>query len=292
MRDLLIRGFLSGALLGISTSLAISASIQTNLPIIGAFVFPVGFVMIVLLGLELVTGNFALLPLALLENRCSGAQVMRNLAAVFVANLAGSLFYGVLLAVSLTMMGKQAPDAVANKIIAIAQTKAHFNQYGLGGFAALLVRAVLCNWMVCLGVVMAMTSTSTVGKITAAWLPVVVFFAHGYEHAVVNMFVIPTGMLLGAKVTMAEWWVGNQIPVTIGNFFGGFLFTGLLLYLTHKPREAERSVAERTSRKSEFSLPKERSERVSMTEERPARISMTEERSAERRTKPEKAANG
>src|SRR5262249_31835261 len=157
VRDLFVRGFLSGALLGFSTSLAITASIQTNLPIVGALIFPIGFVMIVLLGLELLTGNFAVLPLALLSHRCSGWQVARNFSTVFVANLCGSLFYGVLLAISLTTLGRQAPDAVALKIIALAQTKAHYNQFGIEGFVTMLVRAVLCNWMVCFGVVMAMT---------------------------------------------------------------------------------------------------------------------------------------
>jgi formate transporter len=242
--DLLIRGFLSGALLGFATSLAITTSVQTNLPIAGALIFPVGFVMIVLLGLELVTGNFALLPLAVLEKRCTVRQVLRNFSLVYLANLAGSLFYGVLFAISLTMMGRQAPDAVANKIIAIAQTKTSYTLYGLSGYAGILVRSVLCNWMVCLGVVMAMTSTATIGKIMAAWLPIVVFFAHGYEHSVVNMFVIPTGMLLGAKVTMVGWWMGNQIPVTVGNFLGGFVFTGLSLYWTHKPSGGEPSKPE------------------------------------------------
>src|SRR3954466_8146101 len=64
MKDLLIRGFLSGSLLGFATSLAITATLQTNVPLVGALVFPVGFVMIVLLGLELVTGSFAIVTLA------------------------------------------------------------------------------------------------------------------------------------------------------------------------------------------------------------------------------------
>jgi len=238
LRDLLIRGFLSGALLGIATSLAITTAVQTNLPVAGALIFPVGFVMIILLGLELVTGNFALLPVAMLDGRCTAARAMRNFAAVFAANLAGSLFYGVLLVASLTMAGRQVPDAVAARIIAIAQTKTHYTSFGLAGYVAMLSKAVLCNWMVCLGVVMGMTSSSTVGKIAAAWLPILVFFAHGFEHSVVNMFLIPTGMLLGAKVSIADWWLGNQIPVTMGNFLGGCLFTGLPLYWTHKPRAA------------------------------------------------------
>lgn len=74
---------------------------------------------------------------------------------------------------------------------------------------------------------------ATFGKIMAAWLPVFIFFAQGFEHAVVNMFVIPSGMLLGAKVTLQDWWISNQLPATLGNIIGGVVFTGLALYLTH-----------------------------------------------------------
>jgi formate transporter len=95
---------------------------------------------------------------------------------------------------------------------------------------------VLCNWMVCLGIVAAMTTSSTIGKIVCAYMPILIFFAQGFEHSVVNMFVIPTGMMMGAKITIAEWWLWNQIPVTLGNLVGGFVFTGLALYITHKPR--------------------------------------------------------
>ena len=95
------------------------------------------------------------------------------------------------------------------------------------------VKAILCNWMVCLGVVMAMSSTSTIGRIAGAWMPILVFFAQGFEHSVVNMFVIPAGMLMGANVTVADWWLWNEIPVTLGNLVGGLLFTGLALYVTY-----------------------------------------------------------
>jgi formate/nitrite transporter FocA (FNT family) len=43
-------------------------------------------------------------------------------------------------------------------------------------------------------------------------------------------------MLLGAKVGFYDWWVWNQIPVTLGNLVGGFVCTGLALYSTFKPR--------------------------------------------------------
>jgi formate/nitrite transporter FocA (FNT family) len=98
------------------------------------------------------------------------------------------------------------------------------------------VKAVLCNWMVCLAIVAAMTTNSTIGKIATAYMPVFIFFAQGFEHSVVNMFIIPTGMMMGAKVTVADWWLWNQIPVTLGNLVGGFLFTGFAIYTTYKPR--------------------------------------------------------
>jgi formate/nitrite transporter FocA (FNT family) len=105
------------------------------------------------------------------------------------------------------------------------------------------VKAILCNWLVCLGVVLAMTSKSTIGKIAATWMPIFVFFAQGFEHAVVNMFIIPTGMLLGAKVTFADWWLWNQIPVTLGNLVGGAVFTGLAIYVTYRPKRATAPIA-------------------------------------------------
>ncbi|MEO6995460.1 MAG: formate/nitrite transporter family protein [Lacunisphaera sp.] len=239
IKDLLIRGFLSGALLGFATSLALTATAQTNTALVGALVFPVGFVMIVLLGLELVTGSFAITTLAAVDGRKSWSQVASNLTWVFLANLIGSIAYGLLLYVVLTDMGTTAPSGIAAKIVAIAEAKTTgYAVHGFAGMVTVFVKAILCNWMVCLGVVMAMTSQSTMGKIAAMWLPILTFFAQGFEHSVVNMFIIPTGMLLGAKVSFSDWWWWNQIPVTLGNLVGGFLFTGLFLYWTYRPAKS------------------------------------------------------
>jgi formate transporter len=243
-RDLLIRGGLSGALLGAATALAFTGAVTTGQPLVGALIFPVSLVMIVLLGLELVTGSFALVPLARLEGKASWNAVIANWSWVFLANLLGSIAFGILLAISLTNMGKIEVAGVAARIVAVAEAKTIGNAaLGTAGMVSVFVKGVLCNWLVCLGVVMAMTSTSTVGKIAATWLPIFLFFALGFEHAVVNMFIIPTGMLLGAKVSVYDWWVWNQIPVTLGNFVGGFVFTGLALYTTYKPAQPLTSAA-------------------------------------------------
>lgn len=239
VKDLLIRGFLSGALLGFATSLALTATAQTNTPLVGALVFPVGFVMIVLLGFELVTGSFAITTLAGIDGRRPWSQVAANLGWVFLANLAGSIFYGLLLYVTLTNMGSDAPSGIAATIVKITEVKTTgYAAHGFAGLVTVFIKAVLCNWMVCLGVVMGMTSQSTMGKIAAMWLPILTFFAQGFEHSVVNMFMIPTGMMLGAKVSAADWWLWNQLPVTLGNLVGGLLFTGLFLYWTYQPARA------------------------------------------------------
>src|SRR5580693_1332261 len=109
VRDLLIRGALSGALLGFATSLAVTGAVQSNVPLVGALIFPVGFVMIVLLGLELATGSFALLPLALLRGRTTAATVLSNWSWVFLGNLLGSVFYAVLVVIALTTAGQVEP---------------------------------------------------------------------------------------------------------------------------------------------------------------------------------------
>jgi len=235
-RDLLIRGAISGALLGAATTLALTGAVTTGQPLVGALIFPVSLVMIVLLGLELVTGSFALVPLARLEGKASLSAVVANCSWVYLANLLGSIGFGILIAISLTNTGKADVTGVAARLVAVAEAKTIANAaLGTAGMISVFVKAILCNWLVSLGVVMAMTSTSTVGKIAATWLPIFLFFALGFEHAVVNMFVIPTGIMLGAKVGVYDWWVFNQIPVTLGNLVGGFVFTGLALYVTYKP---------------------------------------------------------
>jgi len=250
VRDMIVRGMMAGALLGIATSLALTAAVQTGVPLVGAIVFPVGFVMIVCLGLELCTGNFGILALSFMEGRIGLAPMMRNFAWGFLGNLIGSLLYALLLVIALTNFWHTGADAnpVAKKIVEIAQAKTiAYEAIGSAGLITAFVKAMLCNWMVCLGVTMLMMSTSTFGKTLGAWLPILLFFAQGFEHAVVNMFMIPAGMMLGAPVSFEQWWAWNQIPVTLGNFVGGVLFISLAWYLTYRPQAVRRHAEAPTS---------------------------------------------
>lgn len=237
IRQMLLRGFLAGAILAFATTLAYTAAAQTSLGIVGAVLFPVGFVIIVLLGLELVTGSFAFIPLAVIEKKTSFSRMFANFSWVILGHLLGCALYAVLYDLTITKMGTDMGDPMVQTIIKASQAKTvAYKEMGPQGMALVVIKAVLCNWMVTLGAVMALTSRSTGGKIVAMSLPIVIFFAQGFEHAVVNMFVIPAGMLLGSGVSLGEWWLWNQIPVLVGNLLGGVFFTGILFYLSYKEK--------------------------------------------------------
>jgi formate transporter len=232
--QMLLRGALAGGILAYATSLALIITAQGLPPIVAAICFPAGFVVLVLLGLELATGNFALLPIGFLDRRVTGAEVARNWAWVYTGNLLGSIAYAVLFFLAITSFGTSNGAALGDQVRKVAQAKTlAYQALGASGWATAFVKALLCNWMVTLGALLALMSRSTLGKIVAMWLPIAMFFAQGYEHSIVNMFVIPAGMLLGAPVHLSTWLQWNQIPVTLGNILAGVFFTGVALYVAY-----------------------------------------------------------
>lgn len=239
IKDLIIRGFYSGALLGLATTFAVTVMVQTKIPILGAIVFPWGFVAIVLFGMELVTGNFALLPAAMMAGRLRWNRTLKNWVWVYLANLLGCTVVAFLISYSLTNGGMMAePNAVAQKIMEIAQAKSvAVKEMGFTGFVLFVVRGILCNWLVCLGVMFGMVSKSVPGKILGCWLPIVVFVALGFEHIVVNMFFLIEGVMLGAPISAGDIVFWDFLPVTIGNLIGGAFCVGSLFYMTHSQKE-------------------------------------------------------
>ena len=182
IKDLLIRGGLAGALLGFGTTLAFTAETQSQMGVLGALLFPACFVIVILLGLELVTGNFALLPLAVLEKKATWMEMISNWFWVIIGHVIGGSFYAVLYVIAATHLGHipVSDHAVAQKLVKVAEAKTlAYSALGSSGLLIVFVKAVLCNWMVALGAVMAMTSKSTLGKIVAMWLPIMMFFAKG-----------------------------------------------------------------------------------------------------------------
>jgi len=238
VRHLLIRGALAGAYLAVATSMAVTAAVETGSWLVGSLLFPFGLCLAILLKTEIIAGSFALLPCATADGKANAGvtRVLMNWNWVFLGNLLGSTLYAAMLAIVLTTAGDGTLSATGTKLIAIAQAKTtYYASHGPAGLLTVFVKGMLCNWLVSLAVVFAFATTSLSGKILAIWGPTLLFFSQGFEHAVVNMFVVPVGMLLGAPVTLADWWLWNQIPVTLGNLVGGMLFTGLAIYFTHRP---------------------------------------------------------
>ncbi len=232
--DLLVRGGLAGAYLAFVTSMAFLLFAQTGQFVVGALLFPAGFALIVVLGMELLTGNFAILPAALFAGRIGVGGVLRNWSLVFVGNLVGSLIYAGLFWIAATEAGHTTGGPIGEKLRALAVSKTTaYEAFGAAGMLTVFTKAILCNWMVSLGSVMGLASTSTFGKILGAWLPIFIFVSQGFEHSVVNMFAIPAGMMFGAHVTLGDWWFWNEIPATLGNAVGAFFFTGLAFYVTY-----------------------------------------------------------
>jgi formate transporter len=242
--DMLIRGFLSGALLGFGTSMAVIVTAQGLPPIVGAILFPAGFVTLVLLGLELATGNFAILPAGFMGGEVSFMKVLRNWTWVYLGNLVGCVFYAFLFYLTVTNFGATSSGPVGEMLKAAAQKKTlAYMALGYKGWATAMTKGVLCNWLVTIGALFMLVSRSTIGKIVAIWLPITIFFAQGFEHSVVNMFVIPVGMMFGAPISIRNWFLWNQIPVTIGNIVAGVFFTAAALYVTYGAKQSASSHA-------------------------------------------------
>jgi formate transporter len=235
-RDTLIRSYMAGAILALAAWFAVTINVNTGQPLLGAVLFPVGFVILYLLGFDLLTGVFVLTPLALLDKR-PGATVkgvLRNWGLVFCGNFAGAFTVAVMMAVVTTFGFSTAPNAVGKALGIIGESRTlGYAEYGAAGMLTLFFRGMLCNWMVSTGVVGAMISTTVSGKVIAMWMPIMLFFYMTFEHSIVNMFLFPSGLLLGAKFSLMDYLIWNEIPTVLGNLVGGLSFTGLTLYATH-----------------------------------------------------------
>nr|WP_200985206.1 formate/nitrite transporter family protein [Rhizobium rhizogenes]QCL10038.1 formate/nitrite transporter family protein [Rhizobium rhizogenes] len=242
-RDTLIRGYMAGAILALAAVFAVTINVQTGQPLAGAVLFPVGFCLLYLMGFDLLTGVFTLAPLALIDKRpgVTVGGVLRNWGLVFLGNFAGALTVAIMMAVVFTFGFTTEPNAVGQAIGHIGEGRTvGYAAHGAGGMLTLFIRGVLCNWMVSTGVVAAMMSTSVSGKVIGMWMPIMLFFYMGFEHSVVNMFLFPSGLMLGGNFSIRDYFVWNEIPTVVGNLVGGMTFVGLTLYATHARTAAKR----------------------------------------------------
>ncbi|MGI5285626.1 formate/nitrite transporter family protein [Nonomuraea polychroma] len=235
-RDTLIRSYMAGAILALAAAFAITIGVRTGEPLVGAVLFPVGFCMLYLLGFDLLTGVFTLVPLAWLDKRpgVTLGAMMRNWGLVFVGNFLGAMTTALMMAIYFTYGFSVEPDAVGQAIGIIGEGRTvGYAEHGAAGMLTLFIRGVMCNWMVSTGVVGAMMSDSLPGKVIAMWMPIMVFFYLGFEHSIVNMFLFPSGLMLGGDFTVGDYVFWNELPTVLGNLVGGLTFVGLMIYATH-----------------------------------------------------------
>jgi formate/nitrite transporter len=250
----LVGGFLAGAyiafggLVAIAVSSGLDPKTWGTLPtLFSGTVFALGLVLVVLAGSELLTGNMALVPIAMLRKRVSFPALGLNFSIVLIGNLIGSVFVAYFLAVKTGVIGMNGADPATpagmtyERLAAIAKLKGDTE-----GADQIFLRALGCNWLVCLAVWVAMTAEDTGGKILGIFFPIMAFVAIGFDHVVANMFFLPAAIF--ADVPGITWGdaLYNWVFAFIGNLVGAAVFvsTGYwYLYLRGTPDEGEPAAA-------------------------------------------------
>lgn len=204
----LLLSFMAGAYIALGSQ---GFLVAYNNLFIRAAVFPVGLMLIVLVGGELFTGN-CLMTFGLMQKEITLKDYIKTLTQVFFGNFLGALFVVALLYFG----GVYNKPEMAETIISVAKAKTSLS------FVQVLSKGILCNILVALGVWFASTAKDTTGKLLGCWFPVMLFVLCGYEHVVANMFFLPMGAVLDSSITLSQI-IGNLIPATIGNFIGGGL---------------------------------------------------------------------
>ncbi|RDW73280.1 hypothetical protein BP6252_07187 [Coleophoma cylindrospora] len=227
-----VNSFMGGMFISIGGALALSTNtapwFQTNAPglirTIGAMVFPVGLIMCVLTGADLFTSYCMYSVVALLHRRCSFLDLLKTWFVSFFANLAGSLF---LMAVLTGYGGTFESGAYKDEAISFAKTKAVTPEWH-----QIFLKGIICNWLVCMAVFLAVSSREVISKIISIWFPVMCFVGLGTDHVIANMYFIPLGIFLGAPkpLTVGYYIWKSMIPSLLGNIVGGSLFVGVLYW--------------------------------------------------------------
>ena len=235
--SLFVLGVMAGAYIGFGGLFSASVTFDMDpsmgiglKKLITGATFSIGLMLVVIAGGELFTGN-NLMVSSVMVGEVTWKNVMAKWALVYFANFVGSILLAWLFYFS--GLWKAGGGALGEAAVKVAYAKVNLD------LGEAFVRAVGCNWLVCLAVWMALASRQVIGKIFAIFFPIMGFVAIGFEHCVANMYFIPSGIFLarwaglapdGLDLTTLTWsafLLKNLIPVTIGNTIGGVVFVGL-----------------------------------------------------------------
>lgn len=203
-------GLLSLAISGNMVAPSISAQ-----RFVFAALFPVNLLLVLQSGAQLFTGNTATLSMAFYEGKATGFQVLRSWVLSWIGNVIGCGTMAVMAWYTQLLTG-----GTADLAIATVAKKCHY------GFGITIVKAIMCNWLVCMAVYLCTQANDLTGKMVGIWFPISCFVAIGFEHIPANMFMIPLGMMAGADVSVLDCLIKNFIPVTLGNIFAGSICVG------------------------------------------------------------------
>ncbi len=248
-RRLLALSFFAGML--ISLGAVASSTAAQGIPdagtarLVTGAVFPIGLMMIVLLGAELFTGN-ALMVTSVLAGEITAGQLLRNWVLVYVGNFVGALCTAALMA----FFGQL---DIGGGVLAVYTAKVAAAKCSLPWLNA-FVLGVFCNLLVCIAIYLGNTAHDTAGKIFGIFFPIFGFVVAGFEHCVANMYYIPAGIFAFLNPAYSEMIVNaginvdvlnfgtflgsNLIPVTLGNIVGG-VAVGLIMYAAYATRKAK-----------------------------------------------------
>jgi formate/nitrite transporter len=255
--NLLLRGFMAGAYIAIGGALCTVCITGIETPgiskLVGGAVFPVGLIAIVLTGMELFTGDCMIVPMAAMMKKVTWGAVMRNWVWVYIGNLVGSLAYAYIMTVGPFVSGQadgtMAVNAFGMSAVGIAVGKIlGYKAVGAAGLWSCFMKAIGCNFLVNIAILLAITADDVIGKFFGIWFPIMAFVSTGFEHCVANMYFLPAGkflcdwypaviakqgglLLANGGLSWSDVWIWNLIPVSIGNIFGGFLFIGVTYFL-------------------------------------------------------------
>lgn len=216
---IMILGFQAGAfialgyLLSIRVTAVLPESLEGLSSLVGASVFPIGLILTLLVGGELLTGNMMAVPFARLANRVQLGEVFSNWTLVAISNFMGAIFIAYFFG-HIVGLTETAPYLAETVSIAEHKLEATFLQAFISGIG--------CNWLVAAAVWLCYSSDDLIGKMVGIWFPTMAFVALGFQHVVANMFVIPAAIFAG-HFTWLEY-IGNFFPVLLGNAVGGSVF--------------------------------------------------------------------
>ncbi|MGR5130747.1 formate/nitrite transporter family protein [Vibrio alfacsensis] len=234
--SMVMLGILAGAFIGLGglyfTIVKSDASLGfATQQVLGGFTFSLGLILVIVAGAELFTGN-NLLAMAWADRKITTAELLRNWLVVCLANFVGAV--GLALLVFLSGHPEMNQGAIALTYAKIAAAKCEMP------FWTAFFRGVLCNVLVCMAVWMALAGRSVVDKVAAIVFPISAFVAAGFEHSIANMYFIPLAMMLQSSGTVEVadsvstlGFLGNLLPVILGNLVGGSVFVGLVYHVIY-----------------------------------------------------------